>query len=79
VYRIEVSKSAALGAALIAAQANFTAAGKKIAWTDVVAGFTDTIPGSEVKPDKPAGKVYDKLFVKYAKCEAGVLKKLAAK
>ena len=78
VYRIEVSKSAALGAALIAAQANFTAAGKKVAWTDIVAGFTDVIPGSEVKPNKPAGKVYDNLIAKYAAREKEVLKKLAS-
>jgi len=74
VYRIEVSKSAALGAALIAAHGWLVAQGEKAPWKQVVAGFTDVIPGSEVKPDRNAAKVYDRLIEKYAACEAEVLK-----
>jgi xylulokinase len=77
VYRIEVGKSAALGAALIAARGWLVANGQKAAWKQVVAGFADPIPGSEVHPDRKAVKVYDQLIAKYAKCETAAMKKLA--
>ena len=76
VLRIEVSKSAALGAALQAAHGWLTAAGKKPKWETLVAGFCQPVPGSEVKPDKQAAKVYDQLVKKYAACETAALKKL---
>ena len=78
VYRIEVSKSAALGAAVIAARGWLVANGQKAAWKEVVTGFVDPIPGSEVRPDRKAVKVYEKLMAKYAKCEAVTLKKLVS-
>lgn len=73
VLRIEVSKSAALGAALQAAHGFLIASGKKTAWDKVVAGFTKPVPGSEIKPDKKAAKVYEELLDKYAGCEADAL------
>ena len=73
VLRIEVSKSAALGAALIAAHGALEAAGKKPSWEKIVAGFTKPVPGSEVKPDKKHTKIYDKLVEKYAGCELDAL------
>jgi xylulokinase len=73
VRRIEVSKSAALGAALQAAHGFLTATGKQPAWEKLVAGFSKPIPGSEIRPDKRAVKVYERLIKKYAACERKVL------
>ena len=69
VLRIEVSKSAALGAALSAAHGWLVAANKNPKWEKLVAGFTAPVPGSEIRPDKKAAKLYDKLLEKYAVCE----------
>jgi xylulokinase len=69
VSRIEVGKSAALGAALCAAHGYLKHSGKPAKWPQIVAGFTDPIPGSEVKPNKKAVAVYNKLIVKYSKVE----------
>jgi len=73
VLRIEVSKSAALGAALQAAHGWLAAAGKNPKWEKLLAGFTNPIPGSEIRPDKKAAKIYDKLIEKYAACETAAL------
>lgn len=69
VARIEISKSAALGAALRAAHATL----KPAKWKDICAGFTDPIPGSEIKPNKKAVAVYNKLIKTYAKAEQAAL------
>jgi len=69
VLRIEVSKSAALGAALIAAHGWLAATGKEPKWDKLVAGFSQPIPNSEIRPDKKAARIYDKLLEKYASCE----------
>ena len=74
VERIEVSKSAALGAALRAAHGWLVQAGEKPEWEEVVAGFTDPIPNSEIRPNRKAAKIYDKLVEKYAACECKALK-----
>ncbi len=73
VLRIEVSKSAALGAALQAAHGWLAATGKNADWEKLVAGFTAPVPGSEIRPDKKAAKIYDKLVEKYADCERDAL------
>jgi xylulokinase len=73
VERIEVSKSAALGAALRAAHGWLVRAGEKPKWEKVVAGFTDPVPNSEIRPDPKAAKVYDQLIEKYARCEREAL------
>ncbi len=73
VQRIEVSKSAALGSALVAAHGWLAATGKSPKWEKIVAGFTKPVPGSEVKPDKKTTKIYDKLVEKYAGCELDAL------
>ncbi len=70
VVRIEVSKSAALGAALQAAHGFLVATGKNAAWDKLTAGFTKPVPGSEVKPDKKAVKVYEAMLDRYADCES---------
>jgi xylulokinase len=69
VLRIEISKSAALGAALQAAHGWLAANGHSAKWEKLVAGFTAPVPGSEILPDKQAAKVYDKMLHKYAECE----------
>jgi len=73
VLRIEVSKSAALGAALMAAHGWLVAADKNPKWEKLVAGFAAPVPGSEIRPDKKAAKIYDKLVEKYAACECDAL------
>jgi xylulokinase len=73
VVRIEVSKSAALGSALAAAHGFLVASGKSAAWDKLCAGFTKPVPGSEVKPDKRAVKIYDALLERYADCESDAL------
>ena len=78
VLRIEISKSAALGAALIAAHGWLAATGQKPKWERLVSGFTAPVPGSEIHPDKKAAKIYDKLLGKYAACESEALEKISA-
>ena len=73
VLRIEVSKSAALGAALQAAHGYLTHTGKNPKWDKLTAGFTKPVPGSEIRPDKKAVKIYDKLLEKYAACESDAM------
>jgi sugar (pentulose or hexulose) kinase len=74
VLRIEISKSAALGAALLAAHGWLVQTDQKPQWEQVVAGFTDPIPGSEIRPNPDAARVYDRLIEKYAACERGAMK-----
>ena len=76
VERIEVSKSAALGAALQAAHGFLTATGKNPKWEKLVAGFTAPVPNSEIRPDKKAVKIYDQIIEKYARCEDEALDEL---
>ncbi len=73
VQRIEVSKSAALGAALQAAHGYLSETGKLPAWKKLVAGFSDPIPGSEIRPEKKTVAVYNRLIRKYAACERAAL------
>jgi xylulokinase len=76
VLRIEVSKSAALGAALMAAHGWLVAADKNPKWEKLVAGFSQPIPNSEIRPDKKTARIYDKLIEKYAACEGEAMDKL---
>ena len=76
VLRIEVSKSAALGAALLAAHGWLVQTGEKPQWEQVVTGFTDPIPGSEIRPNPEATRVYDRLIEKYAACERKAIEQL---
>lgn len=77
VVRIEISKSAALGAALRAAHAWLVQSGQSPKWEQVVATFTAPVPGSEVRPKAKAARVYDKLINKYARCEREAMAALA--
>jgi xylulokinase len=78
VERIEISKSAVLGAALLAAHGWLVQAGKKPKWEQVVAGFTDPVPNSEIRPNPKATKIYDRLIKKYARCERTAMQSLGS-
>ncbi|MEI6077142.1 MAG: FGGY-family carbohydrate kinase [Verrucomicrobiota bacterium] len=69
VVRIEVSKSAALGGALLAAHGWQVADGGAPKWEKLTAVFCRPVAGSEIVPDKKAAKIYDKLLEKFAGCE----------
>ena len=56
-----------------AAHGWLAAADKNPKWEKLVAGFTAPVPGSEIRPDKKAAKIYDKLLEKYAACESDAL------
>jgi xylulokinase len=73
VSRIEISKSAALGAALQAAHGWLTVAGKNPNWEKLAASFTAPIPDSEIRPNAKAARIYDRLVEKYADCEREAL------
>jgi xylulokinase len=73
VYRIEISKSAALGAALRAAHAWLKHNRQPAKWPAIMAKFTDPVPGSEVKPNKKAVAVYNKLLKEFARVEQTAL------
>jgi xylulokinase len=66
---LQTSNSAGLGAALRAAQA----CRPDIPWQDIVAGFTNTIDGSSVKPNNANIDVYNDLLDAYADFEQATL------
>ncbi len=74
VLRIEVSKSAVLGAALRAAHGYFLQAGKPRPWPEIVAGFSGPIPNSQLNPRAAPARIYDKLIEKYEDCEREALR-----
>lgn len=69
VNRVEVSKSAALGAALRAAHGWLTKSGAKVDWKKVIAGFTQPVSKKEIKPNAKTRRIYDQLIEKYSKFE----------
>ena len=76
VLRIEVSKSAALGAALQAAHGWLVESDAQPKWEKLVAGFCNPIPNSEIRPDKKSARIYDQLVEKYAACEREALESI---
>jgi len=68
VWKSEVAKSTALGAALIAVYGFFLEQGSKKNWQEVVGKFTKP-SGRPVEPHAEAVRVYNKLVEKYADCE----------
>jgi len=73
VRRIEIAKSAALGAAVQAAHGWLVAAGEKPKWASLTRGFAEPVPGSEIRPHKAAVRIYDKLIRKFGICERAAL------
>ena len=69
VYRVQVAKSAALGAALRAAHGWLTKTGAPADWKKIISVFTEPVSKREIKPNAKARRVYDRLIEKYARCE----------
>ena len=70
VVRGEVASGAALGAALRAAHAWHAAGERPLPWEDIVQGFTDPVPGSEVRPRPETAAVYRPLLERFARLSA---------
>ncbi|MGE0454580.1 MAG: xylulokinase [Vicinamibacteria bacterium] len=70
VSRFEVTNSAALGAALRAAHAWHARGERPLAWPDVVEGFCDPVPGSEIRPRPEAAAAYRPLLARLAELSA---------
>jgi xylulokinase len=73
-----VTKSAALGAALIAAQAWHEATGRPHDWPAMVAPFTGCDAHRQVFPNPASVEVYRKLLPEYAAFESETLRNLGA-
>ena len=73
VYQFEVGNSAALGAALRAAEADAAARGHATAWEEVVRGLAEPIAASRIAPDAARLATYRDLIGIYAACEAHAL------
>ena len=72
VKRFPVGNSACLGAALRAYHADVTAGGVEIAWSDVVRGLAEPMPGTAVEPLAANVAVYRELRERYAGFERRV-------
>jgi xylulokinase len=70
VVRGEVANGAALGAALRAAHAWHAAGERPLPWEEVVRGFTDPVPGSQVRPRPETAAVYRALLERFARVSA---------
>jgi xylulokinase len=68
VLQIQVSKSAALGAALRAAHGWLTEQ-RRVTWEEVTAGFTEPLTHTKVRPQAKATRIYDKLVETYSRRE----------
>lgn len=69
VQRFETTNSAALGAALRAAYTHHNNTGTRRTWKEVVAPFTQPLPGSTIQPDSAAVSVYAALLPQYRALE----------
>jgi len=74
VYQFQVSKSAALGAALRAPHADLKARGEEPTWVEVVADFAEPVAQSRIAPDPAAVAVYRDFLKLYQACEAHALR-----
>jgi xylulokinase len=73
VYRLDVTNTACLGAALRAFHADQVADGERVAWDEVVAGFAAPPQRSRVRPVPEHARRYVELGKVYAACEAHAL------
>ena len=69
VHRFEVTNSAALGAALRAAQGYLNDAGEGVSWEEVVAGLAEPVAGSVIEPTPGTAEVYAEMVEKYGEAE----------
>ncbi|MBI3468523.1 MAG: carbohydrate kinase [Planctomycetes bacterium] len=74
VYQFEVSKSAALGAALRAAHADLKARGEEPTWPEVVADFAEPVAESRIAPNPNTVPLYREFLQVYQACEAHALR-----
>lgn len=74
VYQFQVSKSAALGAALRAAHAAFKSSGRGKSWSDIVRGFAEPVAASRVARDPATAGVYREFLKRYEACEQHALR-----
>lgn len=79
VQPFSITKSAALGAALIAAHAGLAHAGTPRPWPELVAPFTPRDSSRRVNPDSAAQQTYERMLTAYAQFEGETLSKLQAK
>jgi xylulokinase len=73
VYRLQVSNSAALGAALRAFHGERASAGEPLDWDDVIRGFVEPVASSRVRASAEHHAVYRKLMPLYAERESEAL------
>ncbi len=73
VKRFAVDNSACLGAALRALHADASATGHLMAWSEVVKGLAEPVPGSSVMPAGERTRMYRDLAGRYAEVERAVL------
>ena len=73
VYRLDVTNSAALGAALRAAHADLCSQGDRAGWDAIVRGLAEPAPASRVRADPERHAVYEALVPIYTACEAHAL------
>lgn len=73
VYPFEVSKSAALGAALRAVHACHRIGGQPPVWREVVGAFTQVVQADALRPAPGSAAVYEAMLPRYAACESQAL------
>ncbi len=73
VHRFAVENAACLGAALRALHANALADGRPMAWSEVVRGLAEPMPGSSVTPVAARAGVYEELSARHAEFERRAL------
>lgn len=78
VSRIQVPKSAALGAALNAAHGWLKETGVPVGWTDLLEGFTSAVSDRSVEPRPDAVRVYDELVATYSARERDALESVGS-
>ena len=73
VFQFEVGNSAALGAALRAAEADAAARGHRTPWDEIVKGLAEPFAGSRIPPDPANAAIYRDFKKVYAGVEAQAL------
>jgi sugar (pentulose or hexulose) kinase len=73
VYQLEVTNSAALGAALRAYHADLVSDGTPVSWDEIVRGFVEPAAATVVHPRAEHRATYGELARIHAACEAHAL------
>lgn len=72
VYRLKISNSASLGAALRAAHAYYKSMGTPLSWEEIIAEFTNPESESQIKPDPTNAKLYEEMSLLYRQYENSI-------